>query len=481
MKKLLVSLLGLISMVLTAQDKPNVILFLVDDLGYYDLSVTGSEFYETPNIDALAGEGMMFTNAYASHPRCVPSRYAIQTGKYPARGQVPGGKKSLTVEDRTIGEAFKDAGYTTFFAGKWHLGRNEKEWPQNQGYDYNVAGCAAGAPISYFYPYNVKKDVEDKSDHKRIVGLDEGVEGEYLTDRLTDETIAFIKAHKDEPFFAMLSHYGVHTPFQAKQEVIRKYRKKANDQGYEGPEVIQKDGETKVNQDNAVYAAMIESVDESLGNLVRALREAGIADNTVIVFTSDHGGLSNRGIGNNRKLATSNLPLRAGKGHLLEGGIKVPFIVYWPGEVEQGSVSGQVTINIDIYPTLLEIVGISDNNKEIDGVSLVPSLKGGESLERTVFWHSPLARPSSTGDWNSTSVRQGDYKLVDWYDRGKAELYDLGKDASEEHDLYGQMPEKANELMELIRDWRKSVRAITVDTAENRWYKKASAGNDSDE
>ncbi len=471
MKKLFISLLVFTALALSAQEKTNVILFLVDDLGYHDLGITGSELYETPNIDALAESGMSFDNAYASHPRCVPSRYGIQTGKYPARGHVPGGKGSLKVEDYTIGEAFNEAGYTTFFAGKWHLGKNEEEWPQNQGYDYNVAGCSAGAPISYFYPYNVKSDKKDKSNHKRIVGLEEGEEGEYLTDRLTDETVQFIMEHKDEPFFAMLSHYGVHTPFQAKEEIIRKYKKKVKTLIFDGPELIDKDGQTKMYQDNAVYAAMIESVDESLGKIIETLKATGLMENTVIVFTSDHGGLSNRGINNNRRLATSNLPLRAGKGHLLEGGIRVPFIVYWPGNVAPGSTSGQVTVNIDIYPTLLEIAGIQNQNKDIDGISIVSSLKAENSVERTLFWHSPLARPSSTGDRNSTAVRQGDYKLVDWYDDGMVGLYNLKEDISEANDLSEKMPEKTAEMLGLINNWRKKVNAITVDTVNNRWYK----------
>ena len=470
MKKSIVLFIAFFSSLLYAQEKTNVILFLVDDLGYHDMSFTGSNFYETPNIDALAEAGMSFTQAYACHPRCVPSRYGIQTGNYPARGHVPGGKKSLKVEDHTIGEAFKAAGYTTFFAGKWHLGKNEKEWPQNQGYDFNIGGCEAGAPISYFYPYNVKKDAEDKSEHKEISGLEEGVEGEYLTDRLTDETISFIMEHKDEAFFAMLSHYGVHTPFQAKQDAIKKYRKKVKEQSYSGPEVIDRDGQTKMNQDNPVYAAMIESVDESLGRLVDALREAGIDQKTVIVFTSDHGGLSNRGINNNRKLATSNAPLRAGKGHLLEGGIRVPFIVYWPGAVDGGATSAQVTSNIDIYPTLLEMAGI-ENNRKTDGISMVSALLGGEAKDRAIFWHSPLARPSSTGDYNSTAVRVGNYKLLEWYDTDKVALYNLAEDISEENDLSATMPEKAAGMVKMIEAWRKEVGAIIIDTAENRWYK----------
>ena len=432
MKQALTILIVMSSTLLFAQKKTNVILFLVDDLGYYDLSATGSQLYETPTIDALADAGMSFTNAYASHPRCVPSRYGLQTGKYPATGQVPGGKGSLKLQDYTLGEAFKDAGFTTFFAGKWHLGKTEAEWPQNQGYDYNFGGCSAGAPISYFYPYNIKKDQNDKSNHLQIVGLDEGaVEGEYITDRLTDETVKFIHNNKDKPFFALLSHYGVHTPFQAKKEQKKKYKTKVEGMSFSGPDYITKDGTTKMHQDNFIYAAMIESVDESLAKIIAALKEAGIYENTAIVFTSDHGGLSNRGVNNKRKLATSNLPLRAGKGHVYEGGIKVPFIVYWHGNVKAGTISSQVTSNVDILPTLLEMANVENSAKDIDGKSIVSALREEKDKDRTLFWHSPMARPNSTGDNNCSVIRSGDYKLFDFYSTNKVELYDLKKDPNE--------------------------------------------------
>ena len=476
MKKLFVLWLLLASVTLFAQEKMNVILFLVDDLGYYDLSMTGSELYETPHVDALAKSGMSFMNAYACHPRCVPSRYGIQTGKYPATSQVPGGRGSLKPDDYTIGQAFQAAGYKTFFAGKWHLGKTEDEWPQNRGYDVNKGGCSAGAPISYFYPYNVSKKGEKSGDgHRLIIGLDDGKEGEYLTDQLTDETIKFIKKHKNEPFFAMLSHYGVHTPFQAKKEMIKKYKKKMEGITYTGPDYITRDGTTKMHQDNVVYAAMIESVDESLGKLIKALKEAGIYDKTAIVFTSDHGGLSNRGINSTRKLATANMPLRAGKGHLYEGGTKVPFIVYWPNEVEPGSISEQVTINTDIYPTLLEIAGIENTNEDIDGISIVPELKGADPVERTIFWHSPKGRPNKTGDHNSSAIRVGDYKLIDFYDEGRVELYDLKDDPAEAFNLVTAQPKVADELLDELNVWKESIHAY-IDLKKAGKGKKKNGG-----
>ena len=473
MKKIIILLALFMATGLMAQQKTNVILFLVDDLGAHDLSSAGSKFYETPNIDRLAGEGVSFENAYASHPRCVPSRYGIQTGKYPARGKVPGGKGSLKKTDYTIGQAFQKAGYKTFFAGKWHLGKDESEWPQNRGYDVNIAGCSAGAPISYFYPYNTpRKGAESDNKHRMIVGLEEGKEGEYLTDRLTDETIKFIKENKDKPFFAMLSHYGVHTPFQAKKEAINKYKIKIQGMHFEGPDYIKKDGTTKMHQDNVVYAAMIESVDESLGKLIEALKEAGIYENTAIIFTSDHGGLSNRGVNSNRELATSNLPLRAGKGHLYEGGVKVPFIVYWPGNTKHGAVSEQVTISTDIYPTLLDIAGIKNTNHDIDGVSIVPEIKGKKPVERTIFWHSPKGRPNKTGDHNSSAIRVGNYKLIDFYDDNDVQLYNLKDDPEESVNLVLKKPEKAEELHEELNLWKKQIDAYQQSASDKKAKKQ---------
>ncbi len=460
MKKITFILFLFISLSISAQKKTNVILFLVDDLGYYDISANGSKLYETPNVDKLAESGMSFTNAYASHPRCVPSRYGIQTGNYPATSQVPGGHGALKKEDKTMGMAFHEAGYTTFFAGKWHLGKHEDLWPQNRGYDINIAGCSAGAPISYFAPYNVnRKGAESDNKHRAIVGLDDAPKGEYITDRLTAETVKFIKENKDKPFFAMLSHYGVHTPFQAKKEILEKYETKLKGMTFEGPDYTAKDGTTKMHQDKAVYAAMIESVDQSLGSIVKALKEAGIYDNTAIIFTSDHGGLSNRGANSNRDLATSNLPLRAGKGHLYEGGIKVPFIVFYKGKVKAGTVSSQLTSNMDIYPTVLAIAGIKNTNTQVDGMSILPELEGRAAIRRTLYWHSPKGRPNKTGDHNCSVVRVGDYKLIDFYDEHKVELYNLKKDPSESHNLATEKEKKTKELLDNLNAWKKDINA----------------------
>jgi len=333
--------------------------------------------------------------------------------------------------------AFHEAGYRTFFAGKWHLGKHEDLWPQNRGYDVNIAGCSAGAPISYFAPYNVgRKGAQSDNHHRAIVGLDDAPEGEYITDRLTTETIKFIKENKDKPFFVMLSHYGVHTPFQAKKEILEKYKTKLAGMTFEGPDYIAKDGTTKMHQDNAIYAAMIESVDESLGNLIAELKKDGLYENTAIIFTSDHGGLSNRGANSNRELATSNLPLRGGKGHLYEGGIKVPFIVYWNGTVKAGSISSQVTSNVDIYPTLLDMCGLPLlPEQHLDGMSMKSFMEGDPEISRTLFWHSPKGRPVQTGDHTCSAVRMGNYKLINYYRENRIEVYDLKSDPYESNNL----------------------------------------------
>jgi len=437
---------------------PNVILVVADDLGYYDLSVTGSQLYETPNIDQLAKSGMQFTNAYVSHPRCIPSRYSIQTGKYPARVQIPGGTEQMRLSEITIGEAFKEAGYSTFFAGKWHLGKDESLWPHHQGYDINKGGCKSGSPGSYFFPYhNVKREQTNEP----YYGIEDGVKGEYITDRLTNETVCFIKDHKNKPFFAVLCHYAVHTPFQAKQDKIDKYRKKLATLNFTGPAYTQKDGVTKMFQDNAVYAAMVESLDESIGKLIRTLKEENLYSNTIIVFTSDHGGLSNRGTNSKRGLATSNLPLRAGKGHIYEGGIKVPFFISWPNLIGSETKSNQLTINTDIFPTLLELAGIPLRpQNHLDGMSMVPAIKGNESVERTFFWHSPVSRAPFTGDENCSAIRIGNYKYLNFYDLQKAEMYNLETDPYETKNIVNIEPDKAEILRKELEIWKQNVNAI---------------------
>jgi len=449
--------------------KKNVLIFLVDDLGYHDLSSKGSKLYETPNIDKLAKEGVDFTNAYVSHPRCLPSRYGLQTGNFPGKNGVPGGKPvgEIMMNDITIGKAFHDNGYETFFAGKWHLGKKEKYWPHHKGYDINIAGCAAGAPKSYFWPYNKGTWVEDngmasnkkKGHGKKIIGLEKGTKGEYLTDRLTEETLKFINEKHNKPFFAILAHYGVHTPLEAKKELVKKYEKKLKGMHFQGPEFILKDGETKQHQNVAVYAAMIESVDKSLGNIIKALKDKGLYKNTIIVFTSDHGGLSNRGVGNKRVIATSNLPLRAGKGHIYEGGIKVP-LIFGGALSSKSHTNNQVTSNVDLKPTLLDLCGLHQPIENIDGVSIASTFNNQKNIKRTLFWHSPRARIVSTGDKYCTVIREGNYKLFDFYKEKRLELYDVVKDPFETTNIADKNPALSKKLYQQIIDWRSKVNAI---------------------
>jgi arylsulfatase A-like enzyme len=462
--------------------QPNIIVFYVDDLGWMDLGCQGSQLYETPAIDKLANEGIRFTQGYTPHPRCVPARYGVMTGKFPARGHVPG-KGGLVPEDVTIAEAMQAGGYKTFFTGKWHLLFSDKEgnMPQHQGFDINVAGGASGAPSTYFYPYRKgEKTVAGSKGYKKdeIHGLDEGGQpGEYLTDRLTDESVQFMKEHVSktprQPFFLFLSHYGVHTPFEAKEELVKKYEKKLASMKYDLPEYEKTiTGDTKLRQDFPVYAAMIESIDQSLEKINMSLAQLGIEDNTIIIFTADNGGLSTRG--NNRPLATSNYPLRYGKGWLYEGGIREAFIVKWPGVTKKGSTSEAVVAGTDIYPTVLAMAGLEQRPMDhVDGMNLVPALKS-ESFNRNkpLFWHSPAARPGSTGDENSSAIRLGDYKLIDWYDKGQVELFNLKEDIGECNNLAGSMPEKVEELHTLLKQWKKEIKAVKLDPSKSKWKKK---------
>ncbi|TAJ14534.1 sulfatase [Marinilabiliaceae bacterium JC017] len=464
------------------KQSPNIILFYVDDLGWMDLACQGSQFYETPAIDQLATEGIRFTQGYTSHPRCVPARYGLLTGRYPARAHVPG-KGGLVPEDVTIAEALKQGGYTTFFTGKWHLifKHGKANMPENQGFDINVAGGKAGSPPTYFYPYRKgEKTAAGAKGMKKneLHGLDEGgQEGEYLTDRLTNESVAFMENHvasqPDKPFFLFLSHYGVHTPFEAKEELVKKYRQKLKTMEYDLPEYEKTiTGDTKLRQDLPVYAAMIESIDQSMAEITKTLNDLDIADNTIIIFTADNGGLSTRG--NNRKLATSNYPLRYGKGWLYEGGIREAYIVKWPGVTPAGTTSEAIINGTDIYPTVLAMAGLEQRPKDhLDGTNVLSAIKG-EAFERQqpLFWHSPLARPGSTGDENSSAVRLGDYKLIEWYDKGEVELFNLKKDIGEQHNLATKMPDKTRELLKMLHDCKKEINAEKIDPSKGKWKKK---------
>ncbi len=448
--------------------KLNFVFILIDDLGWRDLSCYGSTFYETPNIDRLANEGMIFTNAYAAAPVCSPTRASIFTGKYPARLKITdwigSGKRKgkllpaanlpfLPREEVTFAEVFKKNGYSTCFIGKWHLGY-QPFYPQYQGFDINIGGHEAGEPGSYFYPYK-----HQNSDYFNVPGLEDGKEGEYLTDRLTDEALKFIDSNVNKPFLLFLSHYAVHTPLQSKEELTKKYKQKAKKIDKQNREEFVKEHNafTKQIQDNPKYAGMVQSVDESVGRILDKLHQLGIENNTAIIFMSDNGGLSTLLW---RWSATSNLPLRAGKGWLYEGGIREPMIVKLPGKVMPGSVCDVPVISTDFYPTMLEMAGfplLSSQHK--DGVSLIPLLYQQGSIPRqAVYWHYPHYHDS--GSKPSGAIRVGDYKLIEWFEDVSVELYNLKEDISEKNNLADKMLEKVSELKQMLYDWRIEVGAL---------------------
>ena len=451
--------------------KPNIIFFLVDDLGWYDVGYQGSKFYETPNIDSLSERGMKFKNAYSAHPRCVPSRYGIMTGKYPARTKSPGPGSQLKSSEYTIAEALKDNGYSTLISGKWHLSRGKSgSSPEEQGFENNYGGGDSGVPKSYFYPYNIQKRGKGNENAPDLTKLPVVEDGYHLTDQLTDLTlnwldINYINVKNNKPFFIYLSHYEVHTPFEGKRSLEEKYKTKVKsiygENNLENPFFYEKTtGETKLRQDNHIYAAMIENLDNNFGRVIRYLKKNNLYKNTIIVFTSDHGGLSNRG--NGRPLATSNLPLRAGKGHNYEGGIKIPLFVVWENKIKRGW-SNTIVTGIDHFPTLLELIGEDVmNERHVDGLSFRKSLigKNQDNSKRPIYWHSPRPRPQSTGDLANTAVRIGDYKLFDFYREGRIELYNIKKDQGEKNNLAEKMPKKREELLNLIKNWRSSIDAI---------------------
>ncbi len=442
--------------------QPNIVFFLVDDLGWADLACYGSTFHETPNLDKLAASGMRFTDAYTSCPVCSPTRASIMTGKYPARlnitdwipGQNPKGTKLLGPQDKhelpleevTIAEALKQQGYATFFAGKWHLG-DTGYFPENQGFDVNKGGHHKGSPPGgYYTPYKNPK-------------LTDGPEGEYLPDRLTDESIRFLETRGDDPFLLYLAFYTVHTPIQACKRHLDKFKAKADalPRAKKRRFVREHDGQNRQVQDNPAYASMVYAMDENIGRLLDKLDELGLSDDTIIVFTSDNGGLSTlRG----KSGPTSNVPLRAGKGWCYEGGIRAPLIVRAPGTSTPGSTCDVPVTSTDFYPTLLELAGLSPMpDQHADGLSLAPLLAGGASLERdALYWHFPHYHGST---WTpGAAVRAGDWKLVAFYDTEKVELYNLKDDIGETEELSGKYPEKCQELLDKLHAWQKDIGAL---------------------
>lgn len=451
------------------ETRPNVLFILADDLGYNDIGAYNSDsFYETPHIDSLAGAGMKFTDGYAANPVCSPTRYSIMSGRHPSRenhtdwfcGQRTGRFDhaeydcSMDTSRVTIAEAFKDGGYDTYFAGKWHLGPEPIHWPKNQGFDVNKGGFSCGSPGcaggGYFSPY----------DNPR---LEDGPEGEYLPFRLAEETESFIEQDRDDPFFAFLSFYEVHNPKQAPDSLIEKYRKKRDRLGlervdeFEGIEQVWSEAESRtarVVQGLPVYAAMVESLDRAVGHVLQSLRENDLADRTVVVFMSDNGGLSTSE-GHN----TSNRPLRGGKGWLYEGGIREPYIIQWPGVTPRGSTSDVPVTSMDFYPTLLDIADLPMRpNHHVDGTSLVPVLRGNSSLDReALFWHYP--HYSNQGGFPGAAVRMGEWKLIEDYLQGEVRLFNLRNDRGERNNVAGQYPDRVDKMRARLHEWYQEVDA----------------------
>ncbi|WP_162340547.1 sulfatase [Cyclobacterium salsum] len=449
----------------TEKQKPNVLFILADDLGYHDLSCMGSDYYETPNIDRIAHEGMVFTNGYAACQVCSPSRASLMSGKFPARHGItdwigaktgeawreagrfnkllpPENKDHLDLEYTTLPEAMKAAGYTTFFAGKWHLG-GEGSLPEDHGFDINKGGWDKGSPMGGFYapwenPY-----------------LESGRDGESLTMRLARETANFIRQEKDKPFFAFLSFYAVHAPIQTTKEKWSKYRDKAEQAGI--AETGFKMGHflpIRQVQDNPVYGGLVETMDDAVGHVLQTLDELGLDENTIVVFTSDNGGVSA-----GDAFATSNLPLRGGKGYQFEGGILEPYFIKTPFLDNAGKTSDDPVTGTDFYPTLLELIGEELKPEEhADGVSLVPLLTGGTIEERPLIWHYP--HYGNQGGEPSSIIRLGEWKLIHYYEDGREELYNLDQDLEEDHDVAADHVELVAELSNQLFAYLEEVGAL---------------------
>ena len=428
---------------------PNIILFLIDDWGWTDLGAYGSKLYETPQIDRLAAQGMKFTQAYAACMVCSPSRAAVMTGKYPARLRVtdwiPGAERpfamlkipqwtpQLPLAERTIAEELQARGYRTGHFGKWHLG-GEGFGPEKHGFDVNFGGCHLSGPRSYFPPYGIPVVTDEQP-------------GEFLTDRTTREVVAFIEENRARPFFAYVPHYAVHMPLGGKPAVIEKYQKK----------IV-----AGINHTNAVYGALVESVDDSVGAVMKKLAELKLEENTVIVVTSDNGGLTRLFIngGWGKPLATDNSPLREGKGSVYEGGVRVPLMVKWPGVTRPGSVNETTLVSgVDFFPTLLDIARAPTADwPPVDGESLVPVLKGGAaSSSRAVYWHYPHYHPGGATPYSA--VREGDWKLIHFFENDRVELYNLKDDVGETRDRAQSEPRRAGELRAKLNAWRAGVGA----------------------
>ncbi len=434
---------------LAAEKKPNVIFILADDLGYTDVSAYGSGFNETPNIDRLAREGLKFTNGYTNGPNCQPTRAALISGQYAARTGVytvgnidrfnwrsqplrpADNVVDLPLEKTTIAQSLKKAGYATGLFGKWHLGNDAEHHPSRRGFDEAIVSSGQHVNFKTTPPAEVP-------------------EGKYLADFLTDKAVDFIERHKDGPFFLYVPHFGVHSPYQAKAELIARFKDKAPAGGHHDP----------------VYAAMLASVDESVGRITAKVDELGLAENTLIVFSSDNGGVGGyKRAGIDAKGVTDNAPLRAGKGSLHEGGIRVPYVFRWKGKIAPGGVTDTPIISVDLHPSLLALSGApAPENQPLDGVSYAKLLTDpvNEKLERDLFWHFPGYLGANGDSWRTkpvSVVRSGDWKLIQSLEDKSLQLYNLKDDIGEDTNLAGSQKEKAEQLLAKLDAWRAEVKA----------------------
>ncbi len=443
--------------------KPNIVFILADDLGQRDLGCYGSTFYETPNLDRLAKEGALFTDAYASCPVCSPTRASLMTGQWPQRLGITdyiGAPKRpedwnrntkllpapytdrLPLEAPTLAKAMQRAGYATFFAGKWHLGP-EGHWPENQGFEINMGGHDRGGPYGgskYFSPYGNPR-------------LTDGPDGEHLPDRLATETASFIEANRDRPFFAYFAFYSVHTPLMARDDLRIKYEEKRRRLGLKTQWGTEDTRDVRLNQDHAVYAGMVEAMDLAVGKVLNKLDELGLRENTLVFFTSDNGGLST-----SEGWPTSNLPLRGGKGWMYEGGIREPFLVRWPSVIKPGRLVSTPISSPDIFPTLLEVAKTRPaSEQKLDGLSLVPVFNGEELPERPLYWHYP--HYGNQGGAPAAAIRQGNWKLIWTFESERLELFNLANDVGEQSNLIDSEPARANALLQALHAWQKDVGA----------------------
>jgi arylsulfatase A-like enzyme len=443
-----------------AERARSVLIFLADDYGAMDFGAANPKtFYETPNLDRFAAQGTRFTAGYSANPVCSPTRYSIQTGKYPTRAGLTNYlagvrterfeaaplTREMPLEETTLAEVLKAAGHRTAFVGKWHLGEHEKFWPEAQGYDFNVAGINRGSPASYFSPYKNPR-------------LQDGPPGEHLTARLADESMALLEKFQREGKPFLLSHcfYAVHTPLRAPEELIAKYRAKAERLGLQDAFIeetqyfisVKEPRRVRTVQSHAVYAAMVESMDTAFGRILRKLDELGLAESTLVVFMADNGGLST-----SEGSPTSNLPLRAGKGWMYEGGIRVPFLVRVPGAAKSGGTSDVPVMSTDVFSTALEFAGARlPAGVNVDGKSLLPLLRGGAAPARdALYWHYP--HYGNQGGFPGGAIRMGDWKLIENYEDGSVQLFNLRDDIGERKDLAGAQPDRVKAMRARLHAW----------------------------